>query len=515
MRAGLNSESDSSTGSLPPAYRHLVNRFGDVGRLASIRSLLEWDRDTGLPGGSAATRAEQLGLLAKIRHARVTAPEVGHWLEEAETAAAELDAFQLANLGEMRREWRHEVASPPELATRIQAIVGRLHALWKAASDENEFELFRPDFEELLVLKRAIADAKSEALGLGPYEALIDEFDPGLTTGTIDAAFERLVNVLPAMAAEAMEKQSGWPPLTDLMTEVPLDRQERFCRELMAEIGFDFARGRVDRTRHAFCTSQSPEDVRIAIGYHVRRFKRAIMAGIHETGHGLYEQNLPAAWRFQPAGRACGASMHESQALLLEMFAARSRPFLQYLHARLQEQFPAPAFALDREGLRRCYRRVGSGLIRIDADELTYPLHVILRYRIEKALLAGEVQVSEIPAVWNELCGDLLGRSPRRLSEGCLQDVHWAIGFIGYFPTYTIGALSAAQFFEAACGQERSILKGLEHGNFGPLVNWLARNIHSMGRTLPSADIIRNATGAPLSVEPFISLEEEPAASIS
>jgi carboxypeptidase Taq len=294
-----------------------------------------------------------------------------------------------------------------------------------------------------------------------------------------------------------LERQAALPPVQTLDGPFPVAAQRALGERLMRTVGFDFERGRLDVSLHPFCGGAS-NDIRLTTRYDEADFTKALMGVLHETGHALYEQGRPQAWLAQPVGAARGMALHESQSLLVEMQAARSRPFLEFLAPLVRDAFGGSGPAWDADNLLRLYTRVAPGFIRVDADEVTYPAHVILRTRLERAMIAGDLAVAELPGAWNDGMTELLGITPPDDRRGCLQDIHWPSGGWGYFPTYTLGAAIAAQLFDAAGRAEPDLQPGLARGDFTPLVGWLRRSIHSQGSRLDSDALLTAATGRPL-----------------
>jgi carboxypeptidase Taq len=483
------------------AYKELEQRFRRLSALHDAEAVLHWDHAVMMPTGGAAARAEQLAALQVLRHELIAAPEPAALLDRAEGEIAELDPWQAANLDCMRRNWRHATAVPKDLVERLSRATSASEMAWRAAREADDFAALAPHLEEVVGLVREVAAAKAEAFGTTPYDALLDAYEPGLRAATIDPLFDQLEGFLPSFLAQTLARQAEAPPLVP-EGPFPVEAQRALGRELMSRLGFDFEHGRLDESHHPF-TGGVPDDVRITTRYTVSNFSEALMAVLHECGHALYERGLPAAWRGQPVGTARGMVVHESQSLVVEMQACRGPQFLAYLAPRLRQAFDGDGAAWEADNLRRLSQRVERGLIRVDADEVSYPLHIILRYRLEQALLAGELEVAELPAAWAEGMKRLLGVVPPDDRDGCLQDIHWPGGDFGYFPTYTLGAIAAAQLFDAAKAAVPDILPGLERGDFAPLMGWLAENVHALGSLLPLEDLLVRATGRGLDVATF------------
>jgi carboxypeptidase Taq len=351
-------------------------------------------------------------------------------------------------------------------------------------------------------LQREIAAIKGDHLGLSPYEALLDQYEPGGSVATIDRLFDQIAAFLPDLLEAVLTRQAALSPPPAPAGPFPVDLQRRVGMRLMERIGFDFAHGRLDASAHPFCGG-TPDDVRITTRYDESDFARALMAVLHETGHALYQRGLPDEWRLQPVGRARGMAMHESQSLLLEMQVCRSPAFMAFAAPILREAFGADGPDWEADALYQRQIWVERSLIRVDADEVTYPAHVILRYRLERAMIAGDLVPRDLPGAWAEGLRGLLGIVPADDRQGCLQDIHWYDGVWGYFPTYTLGALIAAQLFEAARTAIPDVLEAIAAGEFASLLGWLRERVHSKGSLLSTAELVEAATGRPLATASF------------
>lgn len=483
------------------AYSELAGHFGRIAALSNAVGILQWDSDVMMPKGAAETRAESMALLHVLRHGMVTDPRIGDWLAGAE-ADASLGDWEKANLREIRRIWTVETALPADLVEASSKAVSACEMRWRQARAEADFAGLLPYLAEVLNLQRQIGRAKGERLGLSPYDALLNDYEPGGRSVRIDALFDDLAAFLPGFTQEALAVQARRPVQEALEGPFATETQRALGLRLMAALGYDFERGRLDISTHPFCGG-ADNDVRITTRYDEADFTKALMGVLHETGHALYEQGRPQAYLNQPVGAARGMSLHESQSLLMEMQACRSRQFLAYAAPLMREAFGGSGPAWEAEAMWRRYTRVAPGFIRVDADEVTYPAHIILRYRLEKALIAGEMALAELPAAWNDRMKALLGVTVPDDRLGCLQDIHWPSGGWGYFPTYTLGAMTAAQIFDAACRAEPGILPGIGKGDFAPLVTWLRANIHGKGSLLATDELLTEATGRPLDAAVF------------
>ncbi len=483
-------------------YRQLEDRFRRVALLGDAEGILHWDMSTMMPEGSANGRGEQLAVLKRAAHEILTAPETRDLLEEAGAAKADLDDWQQANLAEMRRDAIHANAVPADLVEALSKAVSSCEMEWRRARAENDFPGILPSLTTVLSLIREVAAAKAGALDCSPYDALLDEYEPGGRCADIDVLFADLGAFLPGFLERVRERQAGEPEVLIPDGPFPVTAQRELGLKLMAGAGFDFDRGRLDISLHPFCGG-STEDVRITSRYGEDDFTQGLMGVMHETGHALYEFGLPEERRYQPVGRARSMSIHESQSLLVEMQVCRSRAFLTYAAPVMAAAFAASGPAWDADNLSRLYTRVRPGFIRVDADEVTYPAHVILRYELERAMIGGDLALADLPGAWGEGMQRLLGIVPETDREGCLQDIHWFDGAWGYFPTYTLGAMSAAQIFASARACDGNIVPAIEKGDFTPLMTWLRTHIHGQGSLLSVPDLMQSATGAPLSTEPF------------
>ncbi|MGE5545899.1 MAG: carboxypeptidase M32 [Solirubrobacterales bacterium] len=485
----------------PSAYQRLEEIFRKASILGDTLSVLHWDMSTMMPEGGAEARAEQLALLKSMAHELVTAPGMAELLDRA--AAEPLDDWQRANLREMRRDWVHAAAVPGDLVQALARAESACEMVWREARPKADFAMTLPTLRPLLALVREAGAAKAEALGVPVYDALLDQYEPDGRSAEIDAVFADLETFLPGFIEQALAAQAQRPRPRLPDGPFPADRQRALGLDLMKALGFDFAHGRLDTSFHPFCGGY-PEDVRITTRYDEADFTSAMMGVLHESGHALYDFGLPdGRWRYQPVGRARGMVMHESQSLLVEMQACRSREFAGFATPRMAAAFGGDAAAWDADALYRYGIGVERGFIRVDADEVTYPAHVIIRYRLEKALIEGGLDLADLPDAWNDGYRRLLGITPPDDRLGCLQDIHWYGGSWGYFPTYTLGAMTAAQLFAAARQQVPGLMAAIGAGDFAPLMGWLKANVHCKGSSLSTQDILRQATGKPLDAAVF------------
>ena len=490
------------TGQQTP-YHRLEQEFARIADIDQALGVLGWDRAVMMPKGAATARGDQVATLAGIAHAMLTAPQIGDWLDAAEADTASLNPMQQANLREMRRSYRHATAVPQALVEALSRATTRSEMVWREARAKADFAMMRPELEAVLALTIEQAKAKADALGCDPYAALLDTYDPGMTPAVIDTLFADLTDFLPGFLGEVMEHQARQTAPNMPPGHYPVAAQRNLGLALMKAAGFDFDRGRLDISTHPFCGGGGPSDIRITTRYDENDFTSALMGVMHETGHALYEAGLPDDWRRQPVGKARGMTMHESQSLLIEMQACRSAGFMEFLAPTMNAMLGDAAKGWDAQALGYHYTRVEPGFIRVDADEVTYPAHVILRYRLERAMIAGDLTIADLPGAWNEGLQEFLGITPPHDGVGCLQDIHWPDGAFGYFPTYTLGALTAAQLFAAIREARPAIEDELARGDFTGLLDWLRRHVHGRGSTTDTMTIITDATGGPLSTSAF------------
>jgi len=456
-----------------------------------------------MPEGAAKGRIDQLAELEKISHERLTDPEIADLLERAEQdPVVRSDVWLDANLSQMRRQWQYANALTPSLVESLARATSECEMAWRGAREKGDISGIIGQFSCVVTLVREKAESLSQILDMDPYECLVDQYEQGVRLADIDSLFAELMDFLPPLFAQVMEKQGNSAPMMSFPGPFPVEEQRDLNRRLMQVLGFPFDSGRLDTSHHPF-SGGTPEDLRITTRYDESDFISSLMAVLHETGHALYEYGLPRKWRNQPVGSSLGMAIHESQSLLIEMQICRSGEFIKFVLPHIVEAFGSTVGKLDLDGLGRLLRQVEPGFIRVEADEVTYPFHIILRYKFEKLLMNGELRVQDLPSLWREEMQKMLGIEPKDDRDGCLQDIHWYGGDFGYFPTYTLGALTAAQMFEAAVQENSNILPSLEEGDFCPLYNWLRPKVHSLGHLLPASLLVEQATGAPLSVDAF------------
>jgi carboxypeptidase Taq len=465
-----------------------------------------------MPRAGVAFRGEQLAMLASIAHEKATDPRIGELLALIEaTDFAAADSIEAANVRELRRSYDRVTKLPNRLVEELARVTSQAQEVWVEARAKSHYDLFRPWLEQILALKREEADAVGYTEHR--YDALLDEYEPGMTAGEVKRIFAGLSRELVPIL-QAIGESSRKPDRSILERDYPIDRQKVFAEAAAAAIGFNFTAGRLDTTTHPFCSGFGPGDCRITTRYNPRAFNEAFFGVLHEAGHGLYEQNLPAEHFGTPAGMYCSLGIHESQSRLWENQVGRSRPFWNHFFPRLKQTFPATLSDVTADGFHFAINEVRPSFIRVEADEATYNLHIVLRFELELDLLTGELPAADLPSAWNDKFLSLFGLTPPTDREGCLQDIHWGFGGIGYFPTYTLGNLYAAQFMAAA----RQDLGGADlddafrRGDFAALTSWLVDRVHRQGRRYRAGELCRRATGQTLSSEPFMAYLREKAA---
>ena len=481
------------------AYAELCRAHLRLYRYYHLSSIVGWDRNAMMPPkGNEARAAAQAELSALIHRAR-TDVRLGEWLREAEQEP--LDDLERANLGEMKRDW-HEATALPESLVEAKTIAhARCEHAWRRQRPANDWRGFLENFREVVRLAREEARRLSASNGLSRYDALMERYEPGARAADIERLFADLRSWLPDLAARAEAKQRTEKVVAPSGPFAVQD-QRLLNRDVMKLLGFDFEAGRLDESAHPF-SGGVPEDLRLTTRYREDDLLQSLMGTIHETGHARYEQNLPREWLGQPVGVARSYGIHESQSLSFEMQLARGRAFTGLLAHLLAQRFRRqPAF--EAENFHKLLTRVKRGFIRVEADEATYPAHVMLRFEIERALIEGDIEAEDIPALWDEKMEALLGLDTRgNYKDGCLQDAHWTEGAFGYFPSYTLGALYAAQWFAAVRRAVPDLDARIAGGDLAPVFDWLRANIWSQASRWETAELARRASGETLNPAHF------------
>ncbi len=480
-------------------YDRLTARFSRLATLSEVSEMLGWDAAAVMPPGGAAARGDQMAVLAGVAHNLLTAPDMAADLAEAEPPE---DPWHARNLELMRQSHARATALPADLVEAQARANSACERAWRSARAEADFACVAPHLEEVVRLVRERASALASRLGQAPYDALMDEYQRGITVADVKPIFDRVEKFLADAIPRVEARQARCPEPIKLSGYFPADEQESLCRRLAERAGLDFAHARLDRSLHPFCGG-TPSDVRITTRYDETDPAPAMLGVLHETGHALYERGLPLPWARQPVGMAAGMAAHESQSLIIEMQACRSDPYLGWLSTELVSAFKGQGPAWAPANLARLWRHVERGFIRVDADEMTYPAHVIVRFRLEQALVSGDLLVRDLPGAWADGMQQLLGITPPDDRLGCLQDIHWYEGLFGYFPAYTLGAMAAAQLMAAARADLTDLDRALAQGDLSPLVGWLRVNVHAHGSRLGFNDLLQAATGRKLDPSDF------------
>ncbi len=480
-------------------------KLDELGRkleaLEHALAILGADEATHMAVGGGAKRAEAMSALAGMHHRQATAPEIADWIAAAEREV--LNEEQKAALGEFRRHYTNLTCLPAEFVERLMAARLRSEQLWRDLRAKNDWAGFEPALEGVVALIREEAALRSEALGLDPYDALMEQFDPGHRTADITPVFSDLKAFLKDFVPEALavqEERRARKPLRPLSGVYAVERQRELALAMMAAAGFDLTRGSLSVSHHPFCGGV-PTDVRITTRYKTSDFLSALMGVLHETGHAMYEQNLPQSWSHWPLGKARGMSVHESQSLFVEKQLGRNPAFWRWA-LPLVGQHLGESWSLDE--ILPHVHRVERGLIRVDADEVTYPLHVILRYELEQELIAGSLAVSDLPEAWDAKMREYLGLSTiDNPADGPMQDVHWPGAAFGYFPSYTLGAMMAAQQWAAIVKAHPAIDEEIARGHFETVNDWRRKNIWSQASRWSTPELLERATGEKLNAAHF------------
>lgn len=476
----------------PPAFDELCKLSRETHFLDRTISLASWDQETNLPPAGVAFRAKQLAYLSGKHHALFTAPRVGEWIAECEAADLSPSGQAAPNVREWRYHYDRAAKLPQRLVEEFEETKAIAQAAWAEARQDSDFPAFQPHLEKILKLRVEMAQAWGFANH--PYDALLENYERGTSTAEIEQLFDALQPDLVRLVGEAT---TGEPRVaSDLLDgKYTVGRQKALNAKVAEGIGFDFRAGRIDTAVHPFCTTLGPRDIRLTTRYNTKNFTSSLYGVLHEAGHGMYEQGLPSGDRLAslPISRAISLGIHESQSRLWENHVGRSKSFWKRWLPVAREHFPA-LDGIKPGAMTQAVNQARRSFIRVEADEVTYDLHIILRFRVEKALVDGSLAVGDIPSYWNDLFKDLFGMKVKTDREGCLQDVHWSFGLFGYFPTYSLGNINAAQLFHCAL-QESAIAEELDRGCYEALLDWLREKIHRHGSRYLPDDLIKRATG--------------------
>ena len=479
------------------AFEKLCDHSREIALLNSIESLLDWDARCKLPEQGSAYRTEQQAYVAKLVHQKQTDPRIGDWLADGQGTNLTVDpqSDSATIIREAQRNYDKQTKLPVELVEALTRATNDGQHAWVEARRENDFSKFLPYLENVYQLKREQADA----IGYEScrYDALLDDYEPGEKTSTVRAALEALrTDLVPLL--EAIQGSGKSPDRSILTRDYPVSAQESFGSEAAKAIGFEFDRGRLDVTHHPFCTEAGPDDCRITTRYDLKFFNMAFFGILHEAGHGIYDQGLRKSQYGLGPGHYLSLGIHESQSRMWENQVGRSRPFWDHWYGAAQEHFNS----LQDVSLDDFYfaiNHVEPSLIRVEADELTYNLHIIIRFELEQALIDEQIKPADLPEAWNTKYQQYLGIQPPTDADGVMQDVHWSAGLVGYFPTYSLGNLYAAQFYQQADKDLGGLDELFRRGEFLELKRWAGEKIHQRGRNVTPAELVQEVTGEPLS----------------
>jgi len=497
------------TGTLALAYDKLMNTVKEIPILQSAISIINWDMETKMPPKGINLRSEQLALLSGIEHKMTTNPKIGHLLDKIEIHQdfKTFNALQRRNIYLTRKNYNEQTKLPANLVTETERQRAITIAVWKKAKTLKKFSLFKPELDKLVELKKNAADFLMDVKGVHkPYDALIDLFEPGVTSATISNVFNHLKQGLIPILNKCLSS-SKQPDPSILHCKIPIEIQQRISVLLATFFGYDVtsenAGGRIDETEHPFTTGYY-DDVRITTHYYENNFTSALFSTLHETGHALYDQNLPPQWIYYPIGESCSLGFHESQSRLIENIIGRSTDFWTYFYPTLRKMTKNTFSQVKLNDFVHVINMVQPSKIRVEADEVTYCLHIIIRFEIEQDLIAGRIGVDELPELWNQKYEEYLGVKVENNSEGVMQDTHWASGIYGYFPTYALGNIYSGQIL-ATMEKEIPLWQAqISEGNFQLIKQWLIKNIHQYGNCYDSQDLLKKVTGEGINIQPYL-----------
>lgn len=484
-------------------YQQFLEKIHQIHDLEKAANLLSWDKETNMPAAGNTARVQQMTTLRRLRHQLFTADELGQLLEEAavEVADADDDNNEASLLRYVRRAYADERKLTADFVQRRSQITGEAHPAWVQARAENDFAGYRPHLQKIV----ALAQEMAELYGYEDekYDPLLDQYEHGMKTADVRHIFNAVKEELRPLREAVAERIER---VDDRLVHrhFPVEKQQQFARYIATAVGYDFSRGHLGTVVHPFATSFSRDDARITTRWNPNFLNAALFGTLHEAGHAMYEQGTHPALARTPLARGTSSGIHESQSRLMENIVGRSLGFWQAHFPQLQSLFPEQLAENTAVQFYQAINKVQPSFIRVEADELTYNFHIILRFELEQALLNGDLAPADLPAAWNEKMQQLLGVTPPSDTEGCLQDIHWTRPSFGYFPTYALGNLYAAQLYEAALSQNPAIGEEMALGDPASLVSWLRENVHQHGRKFTPAELIVRATGRPLSHQPFM-----------
>lgn len=484
-----------------PELAEFLAEAAIIDDLSSVSGLLSWDQDTYMPPGGAEGRGHQMATVSSLRHARLTSDRMADLLSSLEAAGLPADSLEAAIVREGRRAFDRATKLPASLVEALARSGSSGRQAWVSAREASDFRLFEPELTRMIELKREEADAVGYTTER--YDALLDEYEPGATAAEVRVTFQELRTQQVALLAAIGESpvrlasdllEAGYAPAA----------QAAYVNALAATVGYDFHHGRLDETIHPFAESIGLNDVRITTRYDAGNLASALFGTLHEVGHALYEQGIHKSLARTPLAHGAGLGVHESQSRLWENLVGRSLPFWQGAFSSLQAAFPAQLGGAGVESFYQAVNVARPSLIRIEADEVSYNLHILVRFELETALLDGDLAVADLPHAWNERYREYLGVEPGSDVEGCLQDIHWSVGLFGYFPTYALGNIMSVQLHSVAERDLGDQDDAVRAGEFGPLLGWLREHVHQHGSRYTPAELLQRATGSPLDAAPYL-----------
>lgn len=483
-------------------YLQLEKFFTRMNALDHASAILSWDESVMMPAQSGVARAAAQSELHVIKHEILINPELLELLQKVEENASSLHLWEQANFREMKKIILRAHAVKKDLVEAYSLAASECQQAWRIMRGENNWKDFLPLFEKLLLLARAEAQQRSQTMGMTGYDCLLDQFSPGITSSEISKIFNQVKSFLPALTQEIIDHQKSDPSSTDL-PPIPIHLQKNLGLSLIKNLGFDMSKGRLDTSHHPFCGGV-PQDIRMTTRYNISNFMESMMGTMHETGHALYEQNLPTKWNHQPVGMARGMDIHESQSLFFENCIGRNKHFFKFLFPVLETHLFKGANIPSPQRIFNLFNTIKRSFIRVNADEVTYPMHIILRYEIESDLISGKLEAKDLPEVWDFKMQTYLGLSTKDdFKNGCMQDVHWPSGAFGYFPSYSLGSILASQLFYKIKQSDPNFVENLTQGNLNFIKGWLNDKIWSQGSLLTSQELIFSATGESLNPSYF------------
>lgn len=475
-------------------YILLEREIEQISQINNVINILNWDIAVNTPCGSVDSRTKEIALLTSIAHSRLKSKKLSELVDDVSKNLDSLNTWQLANFKEIKRNIMESACVDDDLRQIYVMTTTKCELVWRDARKNNNYLLLKPYLQEVLNCVQKISQSKAAILNCTRYDALLDTYDPDRRTSEIKSVFSDLKKSIPELMHLVVEKQRG-EKIVPIVDGINRDQQKIIAKRLMTVMGFNFTRGRLDESTHPFCAG-TPFDTRITNRYDEKDFISGIMGVIHETGHALYEQSLPIKYRNQPVGRAKGMAIHESQSLFMEMQVGRSREFCGFLSILIRDELGHKGQEYSEENLYRLMTRVKPGFIRVNADEVTYSMHIVLRFELEELLINGDLTLGDLPHYWNSKMQEYLGITPNNDKDGCLQDIHWPMGNFGYFPAYINGTIIASMLMSKAQENNSSIHHDMIRGEFGNINQFLNNNIRRFASLKNTNELIQDSTGA-------------------